>query len=261
MACLVVSVSTAEEFPFRANYSEVGTIELDELKSGYDNGKFIIVDIRSKAEFNTIHIKKALNLPFDHAYFGRYLDKIAQKDPDRFIVLYDNGNNSVKAYKAADVAFLSARILNVYAFDAGIAAWADAYPNETIVQGAELKEPDKQLLSEEHFINKNIDFDTFRKKANSSNSVVIDLRDPLEREGKLPGFEKAFAIPIDKLVKNIITKGHMKDKQLYIFDQAGERVKWVMYYLIDHDYENFYFLSGGATPVINEQVHKYSFNN
>ncbi len=254
------SSGIANEFPYREYYPEVTTVELDELKSGYDRGEIVIVDVRTKTEFETIHIKNALNVPYNHAHFARYLDKIAQKDLNKIIILYDNGIDSVKAYRAADEAFLGARILNVNVYDAGIAAWAEAYPNDTIVQGTELKNPGKQLLAEDKFSNKQLDFNTFKRKAANSNAVAIDLRDPLEREGKLPGFEEAYIIPADKLVKNIIRKGHMKDKQLFIFDQDGRRVQWIMYYLVDHDYTNYYFLNGGATAVLNGQDYNVSFN-
>lgn len=252
IGCLLSTVCTGEELPIRIFYPEIETIEPGELKSGLDSGKFIVVDIRSKTEFETIHIKNAINVPYDHAFFARYLDKIAQNGTNKTIVLYENGLNSAKVFKAADDAFVSARFLGVLAFDAGIAAWAETYPSETIVQGIELMRPEEQLVSEEKFNSKNLDYGSFKEKAAKSNAVVLDVRDPLEREGHLPGFEKALKVPTDKLVKNIIKKGNMKDKKLYIFDHGGRRVKWLMYSLIDNGYTDFYFLNGGATSVSKE---------
>ena len=43
---LVSSVCLAEDFPCRKNYPDVQIVELEELKAGYDDGSFVIVDVR-----------------------------------------------------------------------------------------------------------------------------------------------------------------------------------------------------------------------
>jgi len=48
----------------------------------------------------------------------------------------------------------------------------------------------------------------------------------------------------------------MKDKQLVIFDQVGKQVLWLMYYLEDKGYKNYYFLKGGATSVLKKQKYR-----
>jgi len=145
---------------------------------------------------------------------------------------------------------LEANIKNVYAFDAGIPAWANAYPRDTILIGKEIRDPGKQLIPKSEFAKTTIDFATFKKKATAENAVVIDARDPMQRVQKFTVFDKALPIPLDKLVKNIIDKERMKDKQLLIFDQVGKQVKWLMYYLEDKGYKKYYFLKGGATSVL-----------
>ncbi len=254
-----VSSSVAGYFSYREKFPEVSVVELSDLKSGYDRGDFIIIDVRSAIEFDTIHIKNALNIPYGNANFTRDLNRIAKKDLGRKIVLYDNGGNSIKSYKGAEDSFLFASIPNVYAFDAGITAWAEAYPSATLLFGEELKTSRVHLISEEEFLNKTLDINTFRNKAVGSKATVIDLRDPIQRKEDLPGFEKALPIPVNKFVRNIISKGHLKDKKLFIFDQVGEQVKWVMYYLVDKGYTDFYFLNGGATSVLKEQDYRVAF--
>jgi len=254
----LVSSSIAGDFPYREKYPEVNIVELADLKSGYESGDFIIVDVRSKVEFETIHIKKAINVPYGNANFTKDFNRIARKDLSRKIAIYDNGHNCIKSYIAATDAFDFASIPNIYVFDAGITAWAKAYPSATLLLGGELKNPGTQLHSEGNFTNKKLDFDTFKNKAAGSKGLVIDLRDPIQRKEKLPGLENALPIPIDKLVRNIISKGNMKDKQLFIFDQVGEQVKWVMYYLVANGYTDFYFLDGGATAVLKEQNYRVS---
>ena len=255
----LVSSSIAGDFPYREKFPEVNVIELVDLKSCYDRGDFIIVDVRSIIEFETIHIKSSLNIPYGNANFTRDFNRIARIDLSRKIVLYDNGINSLKSYKGAEESFLFASIPNIYAFDAGITAWAKAYPSATLLFGDELKTSMARFISEEEFIDKTLDINTVRKKAVSSKGVVIDVRDPIQRKEKLPGFEKALPVPVDKFVRNIISKGHMKDKKLFIFDQVGGQIKWVMYYLVDEGYTDFYFLNGGATSVLKEQEYRVAF--
>ena len=255
---IFTSTCTAGNFPYRGKYPEINILELTDLKSAYDSGNFIIIDVRSKTEFEAIQIKNAINLPYADAKFTHKLLSISKKNLNKKIAVYCNGIDCIKSYKAAEDA-LYAMIPNVYTFDAGIAIWAQTYPSETLLLGKELKNPVKQLISNEKFISKNLDFETFRKKALSSKAVVIDARDPIQRTQALPGLEKNLHIPVDKFVSNIISKGHLKDKQLFIFDQVGKQVKWLMYYLEINDYKDFYFLNGGATAVLKEQDYRVSF--
>lgn len=254
-----ISTCIAGDFPYREKYPDVNVVELTDLKSGYDRKDFIIVDIRSKLEFDTIHIKNAQNVPYGNANFSQKLDKIARQHPGRKVALYDNGVECIKSYLAAEDAYNFVLIPDVFAFDAGIDAWAKAYPSDTLFLGKELKDPGQQFISEELYVSKKLPIETFRKNAGNGNAVVIDLRDPIQRKEKLPGFDNALTIPVDKLVKNIISKGRFKDKQLFIFDQVGRQTRWVMYYLVDNGYTDYFFLSGGATSVLKNQEYRVSF--
>lgn len=248
----------ADKFPYRDEYPELNIIELSELKSGYDFEEFLLIDVRSKTEFETIRIKHAINIPYADARFTGYLGQIVEENPDKKIVVYGNGGNSIKSYKAAEDA-KHAILPHVYAFDAGILAWAKAYPSETYLLTDILKDSEKQLIAEEQFIKRNIDFESFKKMAVKRNAVLIDARDPIQRIEKIKGLEKALPISMDKLVKNVISKGRHKDKQLLIFDQVGGQVNWLMYYLVDNGYTNFYFLNGGATAILHKQEYRLTY--
>lgn len=249
------SACLAADFPYRGNYPEIAVVELRDLKAGYDSGDFIIIDVRSKAEFDVIHIKNAISVPYSNATFTKELRTIVRGNPGRKIAVYCNGIDCIKSYKAAEDA-LYAQIGNVFAFDAGIAVWAQTYPGATMLQGKELDTPGQKLFPEEKFNKACLDYDAFKVKADGTNAVVIDARDPIQRKHKLPGMDKAMPIPMDKLVQNVIRKGNMKDKELYIFDQVGRQVNWLMYYLVQNDYSDFYFLRGGATAVLQEQEYR-----
>jgi rhodanese-related sulfurtransferase len=148
------------------------------------------------------------------------------------------------------------KVGDYYAFDAGIPAWANAYPADTLLVGKVITDPEKQLIPKSELKKVTVDFETFKKKAAEANAYVIDARDPIQRGEKLPGFEKAVNIPLDKLIKNIVNQERMKDKQLLIFDQVGKQVRWLMYYLEDKGYKDYYFLKGGATAVLKDQKYR-----
>ena len=81
----MTSSCIAANFPYRDIYPEIKIIELTDLKSGYDSENFIIIDVRSKAEFKAIHIKKAINLPYADARFTQKLRSIVRKNLNKKI--------------------------------------------------------------------------------------------------------------------------------------------------------------------------------
>ena len=249
------TLSYATELPYRKDYPDVQIVELEDLKVGYDNKTFMIVDVRSSLEYDVIRIKGAFHVKLSNANFISNLQALSAQYPDKKIAVYCNGGTCLKSYKAAGDA-LEAGMKNVYAFDAGVPAWANAYPSETLLIGKEVTNPKKQLIPKSELKKITLKFDEFRKKAAEPNAVVIDARDPLQRTKPLPGFERALPIPLDKLIKNVINRNNLKDKQLLIFDQVGKQVRWLMYYLVNADYTGYYFLEGGATAVLKEQEYR-----
>lgn len=259
-AIFLASSSIASSFPHRDKYPDVDIIELMDLKSGYDKGEFVVVDVRSIGEFETIHLKNAVNIPYGDANFIRDLNRLAAKNSDKKIAVYDNGVKCLKSYKAAEDAYDFAMIENVYAFDGGVSAWAESYPADTILFGSVLKDPKGELISEEQVSKQSLTFEAFKEKATGADAVVFDLREPIQRNKNLPGMKRVLPIPIEKLITNILQKERLKEKKLCFFDQVGNKVKWLMYYLIDNDYADYYFLEGGATAVLEEQEYRISLS-
>ena len=255
------STGLAANFPHRDKYPEVNIIELSDLKSGYDAGDIIVVDVRSKGEFETIHIKNAVNIPYGTANFIKDLNRLAQMNSNKKIAVYDNGAKCLKSYKAAEDAFDFAMISNIYTFESGVSTWAQFYPSDTLLFGKELKDPKGQLISKEQVNKQSLDFEAFKEKAISADAVVFDIREPIQRSKDLPGMKRVLPIPIEKVINNIINKDRLKEKKLCFFDQVGDKVKWLMYYLVDNEYVNYYFLEGGATSVLEDQEYKISLRN
>jgi rhodanese-related sulfurtransferase len=80
----------AAEFPGRSlpEYKGLKTIEIDELHQGLQNGKVSVVDVRSKLEFDTIHIKDALHAAVTGKEFTDTMKEISIKAPGKKIAFY-----------------------------------------------------------------------------------------------------------------------------------------------------------------------------
>ncbi len=246
----------AEEFPYRKNYPDVPVMELKAVHDLYKNDRALLLDARTKVEFDTIHVKNAIHLDFAKQDFHDKLQALRNDNPDRAIIIYDNGITCLKSYIAVQDA-VDEEMTGVYAYDGGIQAWAEAYPADTLLMGEVIRNPATQLIPYDEYLKISLPFYEFKNKfAAAANAKVIDARDPKQRTKKLPGFEKALLIPPDKLISNIISKGRLKESQLFIFDQVGRQARWLMYYLEKHGYHDYYFLAGGATSVLQEQHYR-----
>lgn len=254
---LVSTVCLAEDFPYRKEYPDVPVVELEDLKEGYDSGEFIIVDVRSGLEYDTIHPKKAIHIPMSDARFEEHMIQLAEKNPGKKIAVYCNGVTCLKSYNAARRSH-EAGMFNVYCFDAGIPAWANAYPSETLLLGKQIENPQEQLIPKSDFKKQCLDYEVFKRRATEANAIVIDARDAIQRTEELPGLTDVKLIPLDKFIRNVVNRGVMKKKTLLIFDQVGKQVRWLMYHLENQGYADFHFLAGGATSVLKKQEYRKS---
>ena len=252
-AMVFVSTAIAADFPYRKNYPKMTPISSEDLFKEYKSGNSLIVDVRTKIEFDVIHIKGAFLEPVTHVTFAKNIERLAQKHPGKKIAFYCNGVTCLKTYEAAEKA-MAAGIANVYGYDAGVPAWVILYPRETLLLGKEVVDPGKQIIPESEFKKKCLSFDEFKSK--SSSGMVIDVRDNMQRSGQLPGLEKAKTITLDDFIPNFVQKKVNQDKHLYIFDQVGKQINWLQYYLVDNGYQNYSFLEGGATAVLKKQTYK-----
>lgn len=247
----VMSAGTAiagDEFPLREKYPDVKPITLDALNAAYDDT--LIIDVRSKMEYDVIHVKKAVNVQVTKSSFLKDLEKVRAKKDTTDIAFYCNGHTCAKSYKAA-VAAMGDGFENIYCFDAGIFEWTQAYPDKATLLGQTPVDP-ADLISKDQLNTKKIGWDEFKTKAAESNSIVVDLRDPFQRakdssldQNKNVNLSGVRNIPMDRMTK-LLNKGEMKDKQLLLFDAVGKQVRWLQYHLEQSGYNNYYFLAKGV---------------
>lgn len=254
--CLAgIASAQGEKYPYRGDYPDINTVETNDLKFGLDADEYIVIDARSKLEYDVIHVEGAKHVAVSKKTFEAKLKAVVNANPGKKLAFYCNGITCLKSYKAAKKA-ADAGFKDVYAYDAGIPEWANMYPNQTLLLGKAITDPEKQLLSKAQFKERTLAWSYFEAAAAEGNVMIIDLRDKYQASAGLPGLNSARNIPLDVFIPNFVAKKANQDKTLLIFDQVGKQVKWLQYYLEEYGYDNYLFLEGGATSVLKKQDYR-----
>lgn len=236
-------VCAEEPFPLRGKFPSVKIITTEQMGRLYDD--LVIVDVRSQIEYDVLHISKSHHIPIAKITFLSELEKLRKKNALKKIIFYCNGHTCKKSYKAAMLA-QEAGFAHVYGFDAGVFDWVKTYPG----RGAILNKSPVDLsllISDEKFNSKLIDYNEFSKKAGSPRSIVIDMREPFQRDF-IPGLPNIRNLYGTKLV-NRLKSTYFKGRQLLVFDAVGRQVRWLQYYLEAENYDNYVFLENGVNSI------------
>ncbi|MCX4025857.1 rhodanese-like domain-containing protein [Endozoicomonas sp. SM1973] len=241
ISLVALNISTASNFPLREKYKDIPIIELNTL--GEELSDTIVIDVRSKAEYNVIHIANAHNIPLSNMGFTSKVQNLRKENPNKKIIVYCNGHTCAKSYKATKK-LMDSNIDNCYAFDAGIFDWVNKYPENSSLLGESPADLNK-IISKDEFKQHTLEKDHFESKLNSTkNSVVIDIRESVQRSFS-PSYSNIRNIPFDRFTK-ALKNSKYKDKTMFIFDAVGKQVKWLQYHLKNHQYQSYYFLKGGV---------------
>lgn len=243
-------VSANSDFPNRKLYPTLSYVELAKFEKMYK--KVIIVDVRSKYEYDTLHIKKAINYSRAKSDFVKNMEKLRADNKDKTIVLYCNGRTCEQSYKAGKKCW-DHKIKNVIVYDGGVFEFSTANPKLAVLVGKEMGTADKLISKtrlEDHFI----DFKKFVQMIGTKNSLVIDVRDKLQRDGLalFIGKEKRAELSDRKKLDKYINEAKANNKTLLIYDNAGKQVRWLQYYLEDKRVASYYFMRGGARQYIGD---------
>lgn len=82
--------AVAVDFPARKKpkYKNVKPIEIQQLHKDYLENKVTVVDVRSKLEYETIHIKDAFHISVADQSFERELEKLIGATPETKTAFY-----------------------------------------------------------------------------------------------------------------------------------------------------------------------------
>ena len=245
----VMAAEQADEFQGRTLYPTVKWLELDQLVKMRPN--VIIVDARSNYEFDTLHIKDAVNIPLSDKGFVDAVKKLRAESPHP-IVFYCNGRTCMKSYQAALKA-QDAGVANVYAYDAGIFDWAKAYPADSVLLGKSPIDP-ALLISSAQLKAHVLTPADFEKRIGDS-AIVLDVRDRFQQEATTLFPLVQHSVPLDNAaMKKYVEMAKQQGKTLLIYDEAGHQVRWLQYYLEDQKVSSYYFMAGGAKGYFDSMV-------
>jgi rhodanese-related sulfurtransferase len=241
-----------KEFPERARYYMVKWISTDDLYKQLKNVE--IVDVRSKYEYETLHITGARNIILGAPSFVNDVINLrnTSKKP---LVFYCNGQTCKKSYEAT-IAAQNAGITDVLAFDAGILKWAKQYPEQSLLLGKPLKSS-AELIDDNKYQAHILSRLDFEKKIKEGNALVLDVRDSFQTDGLAlyPLIQRS--VPLDnKQLQRYVDQAKRENKTLLIFDATGHQAPWLQYYLEAQNVPSYYFMEGGAKGYYDELVAK-----
>jgi rhodanese-related sulfurtransferase len=244
LIAVVAHAATNDEFPNRKLFPAVPVISLEDLYKKMD--KVIIVDARSKYEHDTINITDALNIPVDNPDFVDRMHKLRAENPNTQIVTYCNGKTCKKSYEAVQKC-RNAGIPNVVAYDAGIFDWAKKYPEKSTLLGHTPVDL-RRLISPQDLQKRMISVEQFDSMVARKDVIVLDIREPLQREGLslFPGIDRSADMDDKAELDKYINDALKDNKMLLVYDAVGKQVEWLMYYLQEKGVQNYAFMKGGA---------------
>lgn len=234
-------VHAQEAFPHRSAYKHVPIVELAKLRQDLD--KVLLVDVRTRYEYDTLHIKGAMHIALNKTKLVPEVQK-ALSAAGKPVVFYCNGTTCKKSYEAAELA-IKAGIKDVYAYDAGLDAWTKAYPEASVLLG---RSPiaAKDLIDGAKFKRHVISAAEFDARVEKG-AVVLDVRDLAQRDVALfPFKEKRAQLDERAKIDEAVESAKRESKPLLVYDKVGKQTRWLQYYLEQAGIKTYYFLDGGA---------------
>jgi len=259
---LLSSVTWAadEGFPGRKKYPDIPYLSIEQLKERF--AEVVIVDARSKLEYETLRINGAKNIPVANERFLERVIKL-RSTTDKMIVFYCNGRTCMKSYHAVKKA-KKGKVKNIIAYDAGMFEWAKAYPDLASLFG-ESPVPSSKIISKKKFKSHTLSPGDFVKKAYKLEkvSLVLDIRDKYQRSavGLFPIKERWASLDDRKRLDKYIALAKRENRPLFIYDEVGKQVRWLQYALEKHKIRNYYFMETGAKGYYKTVLKEMGFPN
>jgi rhodanese-related sulfurtransferase len=251
---LPAEASNAPAYPHRAKFKTVPVMEAEQLRGDLD--KVVVVDVRSRFEYQTLHIKGALHIPLSKDKFPPAVRELRQQS-DKPIVFYCNGITCKKSYEAVELA-MEAGVKKVYAYDAGIDHWTTLYPEASVLLG-QSPVTAGNFISKSSFKSRVISTETFETMMEKG-AVVLDIRDLRQRDNPLfPMRENRAQLDDTQKIAEVVSEAKRTKKPLLVYDKVGKQTRWFQYYLEQQGVKSYYFLDGGAEGYFETKFGKAKF--
>lgn len=82
--------------------------------------------------------------------------------------------------------------------------------------------------------------------------IILDVRDPFQRNSTALFYGKEHRVYINDAsgLDKYIAQANNEGKKLLIYDEVGEQVRWLQYYLEGKGAKSYSFMKGGVYEVI-----------
>ncbi len=204
-----------------------------------------LIDVRSRFEFDVVHIPRSINLPVDN---GRFAEQIAQLTPVQAgieVVLIGNDPDCSRPFTAAGIA-RALGVDKVLVYDAGVYSWLHAYPERTRLMGeipARLEQVVPLLSHQQRLAS----FDRFLEISGRQQSLVVDIRNNYQR------YLTPHGLPLRTITMEALLAGIgdriWVEHRLLLFDEDGSKTRWLQLFLRAAGFHDYLFLDGGMNGV------------
>ncbi|RTR33463.1 rhodanese-like domain-containing protein [Shewanella atlantica] len=250
MSCLLAPVLATEpqaeqvdaNFPLRSIYKDIPIIDHHTLYKQLEST--LVIDVRSQYEYDTLHIKGAINISISNAGFITRVKKLRAQD-SRPIVFYCNGITCEKSYKASDKAIKNG-ITNVATMDLGIFGWIEAFPDAAVILGEETVPKDRLITNEKYQLHL-LSPGEFVAKIDKS-VMVIDIREHYHRDPVI--LEGVTRVASSDKVFGLLRKAKKNQQTILFYDAVGKQTPWLQYLIEKVGVENYYFMDGGVKAYV-----------
>lgn len=248
LLCFTINILAENTaFPLREKFPHIQIITLNDLYDKRD--EVTIIDTRSRREYEYIHIEGSVNIYVNDTKFIYKIEEVAKKH-NRPLVFYCYGHKCPISFNAADQIYRLANVENeIYVFDGGIFDWEAAYPDLLEPRGISSKDLVKLIKS------KSIQWEQFQTLYLDDRTIAVDIRELRMRAKFGPlFFSRDYFIRWDQddAIKKLVDLAEKKQLTLLIYDTAGVRYFTIVPYFKKRQFNNFYFLQGGATEIFRK---------
>ena len=236
---------STEKFPLRDQY-DVTIIETPELKQRFD--QFVIVDVRSKYEYDTLRVRGAQHISMSDPHFLDLVRDVQKRNPGKPVLFYCNGTTCRKSYDAAAHCEM-AGISDTVVYDAGIHEWATTHPGLALLFG---RAPGREdLISDAEFkryVVSSKEFGELVEANQGTRAIVLDIRDRIQRDWLPWPMRGTKHVPLDQSerIDRVIEQAKKEGKFLLVYDATGHQIRWFQYYLKQKGATNYRLMKGGA---------------
>ena len=103
----------------------------DFTKYYFDNGQATIIDARNQDQYNELHIKGSINIPYD--YYENFFDILDMLPKENIYIVYCNGGDCSLSLDLAYVMYDEFDFETVFVYEKGLPEWKEKkYPLEKL---------------------------------------------------------------------------------------------------------------------------------